>query len=149
MPEECRNKDFADLHYQPNNMNPFSNRCLPFMTISMDDRIKKLEQSNVACPICLRRLGNKTGGVGQTCGVGQHRQTPFKCLTNGCEKDVMVCKTHAEHNEQNHGRYRNALRWMERNTGRSQINGQSISNTSLIIISDEMEQCLNSQHCRR
>ena len=108
------------------------------------DHINRWQESNVACPICLKRFGNKTGGVGQSCGAGQHKTTPFKCSIDDCEKDVLVCHTHADTNEQNHERYRMALRWMERNTGRSQLHGQSIPNTSLIIVSEEMEQCLNT-----
>ena len=72
------------------------------MAISMDDRIQKLKESNVACTVCLRIFGANSGPVGKSCSNGNLKYNPMKCAIDECENDVLVCKAHAQTNEQNH-----------------------------------------------
>ena len=102
MPQECTRKGFSDRHSNRTDRNPFPNRCLPFMAISMDDRIKKLSESNVACTVCLQLFGIDSGQVGKSCGSGRHRNTIMRCATDNCENDALVCKMHERSTERNH-----------------------------------------------
>ena len=82
--------------------------------LSMDDRIKVIEKSNVFCRICLHLLGMEAGASGRACGTGKHikgngRNT--SCVQSDYDTNATLCRKHEKINAEKYRTYKAALRW--------------------------------------
>ena len=91
--------------------------------LSIEDRIKVLQDSKVFCKFCLRFQG--IGATSSSCGKGKHivgngRNT--SCITYDCENNVTVCKKHESINLERHRLYKTAMKWKQSfRSGGSQV----------------------------
>ena len=81
----------------------YPNHCIPWMMLSIDERIMILENNELYCKYCLRLL--RAGTNGNSCGVGKHvRNTGYNgsCSVRECENNVTLCKRHEAVNRKQH-----------------------------------------------
>ena len=92
----------------------YPNHCIPWMMLSIDDRIKILENNELYCRFCLRFL--KAGANGNSCGIGKHiKNTGYNgsCSVRECENNVTLCKRHEAVNRKQHRIYKASLEWVQ------------------------------------
>ena len=70
--QEYVNRNFKEIHWNVSDKSIWANQCLPWLMLSMDDRIKVVKASNVFCRICLRLMG--MGATTNSCGAGNTSQ---------------------------------------------------------------------------
>ena len=104
------NQNFKEIHWNVSDKSIWANQCLPWLMLSMDDRIKIVKDSNVFCRICLRLMG--MGATTNACGAGKHITSNGKntsCYLPDCETNVTLCKKHEKINAEKHRLYKAAL----------------------------------------
>ena len=115
------------------------NQCIPWMMLSIEERIKILENNKVYCKYCLRLL--TIGTTGNSCGKGKHIQgngVNDSCTVTECENNVTLCKRHETVNRDRHRLYKAALRWVQRL--KPAQNGETIRQESyLMAMAEETE----------
>ena len=70
VPQDYVCMDFNDKHYKVGQNAIWPNQCIPWMMLSIEERIMILENNEVYCKYCLRLL--KIGTTGNSCGKGKH-----------------------------------------------------------------------------
>ena len=106
--------DFNERHQRVDQNAIYPNHCIPWMMLSIDDRIMILENNELYCKYCLRLL--RAGTNGNSCGVGKHvRNTGYNgnCSVRECENNVTLCKRHEAVNRKQHRIYKASLEWVQ------------------------------------
>ena len=78
--------DFNERHQIVGQNAIYPNNCIPWMMLSIDERIMILENNELYCKYCLRLL--RAGTNGNSCGKGKHiPNTGFNgsCSVRDCE----------------------------------------------------------------
>ena len=117
--QEYVNRGFKDMHWNVTDRGIYANQCLPWLKLSMDDRIKVIQKSNVFCRICLRLNGMEAVASSRAWGAGKHIKgngRNMSCTQTDCESNVTLCKRHEKINAEKHKTYKAALRWKQRVT---------------------------------
>ena len=70
VPQDYVRMDFNERHYKVGQNAIWPNQCIPWMMLSIEERIMILENKEVYCKYCLRLL--KIGTTGNSCGKGKH-----------------------------------------------------------------------------
>ena len=68
--QEYVQKDFDEMHRRVSDRAIWPNQCLPWIMLSIDDRIKVIQDSKVFCKFCLKFQG--IGATSSSCGKGKH-----------------------------------------------------------------------------
>ena len=95
--QEYVNQRFKDMHWSVTDRVIYANQCLPWMMLSMDDRIKDIQKSDIFCRICLRLLGMEAGASGRACSNGKHIKgngRNMSCVQSDCDTNATLCKRH-------------------------------------------------------
>ena len=82
--------------------------------LSIDDRIKVLQDSKVFCKFCLKFQG--IGATSNSCGKGKHvigNGKNMSCVKYDCENNATVCKRHENINLERHRLYKTAMQWKQ------------------------------------
>ena len=64
--QEYVQREFDEMHQRLPDRAIWPNQCLPWIMLSIDDRIKIIQDSNVFCRFCLKFLG--IGATSNSCG---------------------------------------------------------------------------------
>ena len=70
VPQDCLSMNFNDRHRNISNRPIWSNNCLAWLRLSLEEREKVLQNNELHCKICLRSL--KPGFKGSSCNKGNH-----------------------------------------------------------------------------
>ena len=95
VPQDYARMDFNERHYRVGQRAIWPNQCIPWMMLSIEERIMILENNEVYCKYCLRLL--RVGTNCNSCGKGKHiRNTGYNgsCSVSDCENNVTLCKRH-------------------------------------------------------
>ena len=101
--QEYVTMDFNERHRDITHLAIWSNNCLPWLMLSIDDRDKVLQNNELYCKICLRPL--RPGTKGSSCGRGRHIiNTGYNglCSIRECDRHSTLCKTHETENMNRH-----------------------------------------------
>ena len=129
--------DFNERHQNINHLAIFSNNCLPWMMLSIDDRNMVLENNELYCKFCLQPL--KAGANGSSCGRGRHiRNSGYNgiCSVRECDRHVTLCKTHETENKNRHKIYKASMEWAQ--SLRPQQGNQTTRHTSFLMTMAEV-----------
>ena len=81
------------MHHRISDRAIWPNQCLSWIMLSIDDRIKIIQESKVFCKFCLKFLG--IGATSNSCGKGKHLKGNGKntsCVKYDCENNVTLCR---------------------------------------------------------
>ena len=112
VPQDYVRMDFNERHYGTGQKAIWPNQCIPWMMLSIDERIKVIEDSKVYCKFCFRFL--TIGATSNSYGKGKHIPGNGKngsCAITECENNVTLCKKHEAVIRDRHRLYKTALRW--------------------------------------
>ena len=110
------NRYFTDIHEKVTDKQPFPNRCLSWMILSLDDRIKILQKSKLYCQVCLRLLSTEAAASGRSCSNDKHTQNSGcngLCIEQKCSYDATICKQHERENRESHRLLKEANLWRD------------------------------------
>ena len=114
VPKPYVDLDFTDIHDTVMDKQPLSNQCLSWMILSMDERIKVLQKSELYCQVCMRLLSKEAAASGRPCINGKHIPNTGRnglCIEQSCSYDATICKQHEQGNRENHQRIKKANVW--------------------------------------
>ena len=91
---------------------PFPNQCLSWMILSIDERIRVLQKSELYCQVCMRLPSKGAAASGRLCGNGKHIPNTGRnglCIERSCSYDATICKQHEQENREEHHRIKKAI----------------------------------------
>ena len=93
VPQDYVQMNFDERHSVTGDKALWPNQCLPWMMLSIDERIRVIADSKIYCKYCLRLL--TIGATSNTCGKGKHiagNGRNGSCINSECENNVTMCK---------------------------------------------------------
>ena len=114
VPKSYVNLDFTDIHDTVMDKQLFPNQCLSWMILSIDERIRVLQKSELYCQVCMRLPSKGAAASGRLCSNGKHIPNTERnglCTEQSCSYDVTICKQHEQENRVEHHRIKKAIVW--------------------------------------
>ena len=109
--------------------------------LSIDERIRVIQDSKVYCKFCLRFL--VIGATSNSCGAGRHLQGNGRntsCVQVDCDTNVTLCRKHERINAEKHKLYKSALRWKQRaGPSQGQDDDEEKNHSYLMTVTEETE----------